>query len=274
MTEYFRHATAGLRRQTTIISKTSNQYVFDLSDVFYDLKIKHAEIPSANTVTRVFDNTKTLDPFNDSKINVFDSKLNVLYTAGNDAEKTFVFSRATNICDIIVPTTCVQSVIDSDITTFNFVVNDQSPKCVALCKYCNISKDLFDKLEIPYVFTIKDQKYNIDCDPIDYLETDDRKSHTSWGQRLDYIEQHGIDTILIRAIVINGQLHLRLVDQHVDNYLDWLYAKMTGLSVIPVCIICSDVTTLDELYNYNPVDIDEVNQYLQPEIRLDTTVWN
>lgn len=138
-----------------------------------------------------------------------------------------------------------------------------------LYKFCNINRELLNCVEVPYVFEYNNQQYCIDRDCLDKLETDDRLSYTSWTQRLKEIEQQGIDPIKLQLIKIGSKFHLRLMCNHVNNYLDWMYVMLSGIETIPVVIIVSNMCSKTELYQFKPIDdLNIVNDVLKPDITV------
>ena len=135
-------------------------------------------------------------------------------------------------------------------------------------KYCNIKRELFDDVEIPLVFEYNNDQYLIDRDPLTKLETDDRQSYTSWDDHIKLINNNGIEPIKLQLININDGYHLRLCCNNIDNYLNWMYARISNAEYIPVIIFITDLRIKTELYPNNPIDHSRLNEVLNPEISI------
>ena len=159
----------------------------------------------------------------------------------------------------------------ADSITGQFVCNvgiDSDRVHTVSYKYCNIKRELFDDVEIPLVFEYNNDQYLIDRDPLTKLETDDRQSYTSWDEHIKLINNNGIEPIKLQLININDGYHLRLCCNNIDNYLNWMYARISNAEYIPVIIFITDLRIKTELYTNNPIDHSRLNEVLNPEFSI------
>lgn len=143
----------------------------------------------------------------------------------------------------------------------------------AYYRYTMIPYSVFEKIELPYyVFAIVNRQPLIGRDPLDNIELFDteeqseQSKYTSWQYRKDQIAASHLEPIVLRAIKVGDQYHLRLFGQNANNYLDWLYVSTVKPEMVPVCIVANGVSIGTELFEHKPIELQQLNQLTSPDI--------